>query len=219
MAAGRRVGWLQVLAATLEYFSLLPTFIFISEYLPLERWQGAPGLTGRVARFFSHARPLPLPWPWRRLLARLVPGYDPHLRTWLRAAGSEDHIQRYRQIRLKIFALIQQHRWLEAYVYFWSTRRSATSRRLLLPLYTCLGGKKRPVLSTMAIFAWSGLLHALWQPLWPVYLFLWARGRGDAAALFGGIWLAYTLFGLPVAWHHWREKGPGKPGNKQGYII
>ncbi|MDN5362070.1 MAG: hypothetical protein PWP70_1117 [Moorella sp. (in: firmicutes)] len=204
MGSGNPAGRRQVLAATLEYFSLLPTGIFISEYFPLERWQGVGGPAGRLVRLLYRTRPVPLPWPWRRLLARLVPGYDPYLRAWLREAGGEEMVRRHRQVRLKILALLRQRRSLEAYVYFWSTRRSATSRRLLLPLYICLGGKDRPVLSTMGIFTWSGLLHALWQPLWPVYLFLWPAGF--TLPLFFTIWLVYTLLGVPVAWYRYRQQ-------------
>lgn len=53
---------------------------------------------------------------------------------------------------------------------------------------------------------YSGLLHALWQPLWPLYVLLFCRHPLAPFSLFGGIWLAFTLLGLPLAFYRSRGR-------------
>ncbi|HHP50566.1 MAG TPA: hypothetical protein ENM97_01465 [Moorella mulderi] len=160
-------GWLSILAATLEYFSSCPTGRFLGEYLPLEEWRQKGGIWGWLAaRLYPWAYSPPkilLPWMVRRLLSRWVPGYDPHLRAWLKESSSKKDYP----VRQKIARLVKEGKLPEAYAYFWSTRRSPTSKRLLLPLYALLGGKRRPFFSTLGVFFTAGFSMPCGNPCGP----------------------------------------------------
>jgi hypothetical protein len=136
----------------------------------------------------------------RLLIAKLLPEYDPYLRAWPHSALEYEELESAGEHhRKRIRKLLLTGRWLDAYEHWWACRRPATRRRLTLPLYGLLGGDERPVLATLGVFFWSGLLHALWYPLIPVYI--WLAYRDKAFSLFVLLLLLYVLLGLPVAIH------------------
>lgn len=180
----------QIFAATMEYFSMLPSCSLLMELIPLHRL----GLYNKIAAY----NVICLPMFVRKGLARLCSDYDPHLKAWPRTA--QDYVNRQnagRRQRARIKRLVLAGRILDAYEYWWACRRPATRRRLTLPLYSYLGGDRRAFLATMGVFFWSGLLHALWYPLLPVYLYL--DSPLAALKVFLSLWGGYSLMGLPVA--------------------
>lgn len=180
----------QIFAATMEYFSMLPSCSLLLELMPLHKL----GLYQKIAAY----NVICLPMFIRKGLARLCPDYDPYLKAWPRTA--QEYMMKQnasRRQRARIRRLLASGRFFDAYEYWWACRRPATRRRLTLPLYTYLGGDKRAFLATMGVFFWSGLLHALWYPLLPVYLCL--DSPLSALKVFLFLWVGYSLLGLPVA--------------------
>lgn len=190
----------QVLAAVMEYLSMLPSPCLLFEILPLERLARRPGSLGRAITRLHQTGVVCLPWRLRLVLARLNPDYDPSLSAWPQSAAAYPrNLQAWPRVKRRL----HQGRWLEGYSYFWAARRPATRQRLTLPLFYYLGGAHHPAPATLGVFAVSGLLHALWYPFIPLYFIL---ARFDlAATLFAAIWAGYTLLGLPVAWYHHRR--------------
>ena len=181
----------QIIAATLEYFSIMPSYSLLFELLPV-KLSFFNSLESRSA--------VCLPLKFRLWIARLCPGYDPYLKAWPKTAKEySERENKYYRARLR--RLLDARRWLDAYELWWACRRPATRRRLAIPLYTYLGGDRNAFFATLGVFTWSGFLHALWYPLLPVYVLLirWHL----ALTLFLTIWLGYSLLGLPVAIKKW----------------
>lgn len=179
----------EIFAAVLEYLSMLPSPTLLFELLPAG--------TARLEKL-AELRVVCLPMFFRQWINRLCPYYDPHLKAWPRSA--REYLLKeipYRRRLRRFKRLLAAGRWLDAYEFWWACRRPATRKRLTMPLYSYLGGDSRPVRATMGVFALSGLLHALWYPLFPLYA--WLSFYDTAFILFMTLWLGYTLMGIPVA--------------------
>lgn len=184
---GPEIG--EIYAAILEYLSMLPSFALLFELLPF-RLSFLDRLSG--------IKVICLPMPLRLWIKKLCPQYDPHLSAWPRTAGDYMAREASRRRRLhRIRKLLSEGRRLDAYEYWWASRRPATRKRLTIPLYNFLGGDRRPIGATIGVFALSGLLHALWYPLLPLYA--WLFYYGPAFKFFVSLWLGYSLLGIPVA--------------------
>jgi hypothetical protein len=198
----------QAIAATLEYLSMLPSPQLLFEMIPLKRWV-EPAPTGtvlqRLVHFFYNAPAWRLPRFIRMLFAMLNPDYDPDLKAWPTSVREYERMHNCATAGKRLRQLLARRAWLRAYAWFWASRRPATRKRLIKPLFYFFGGKQRPALATIGVFAWSGLLHAVWYPLLPLYPFL---ARLDLALYcFFGIWATYTTLGVPVAiYHHLRGR-------------
>lgn len=187
----------EIYAAVLEYLSMLPSFALLLELLPFR----LPFLE-RLAKL----KVLCLPMPIRLWINKLCPEYDPHLSAWPQSVGDYLAREAPRKRRLqRSRKLLSEGRWLDAYEFWWACRRPATRKRLTIPLYNYLGGDKRPFGATIGVFALSGLLHALWYPLLPLYA--WLSYYGSAFKVFVFLWLGYSLLGIPVALNKKLKKG------------
>ncbi|GBF34719.1 hypothetical protein DCCM_3839 [Desulfocucumis palustris] len=187
----------EIYAAILEYLSMFPSIALLIELTPVR------------LPFLDRLADLPvicLPMFLRLWISRLCPGYDPHLSAWPRTA--RDYLAREippGRRRRRIQRLLEERRWLDAYEFWWACRRPATRKRLTLPLYNFLGGDNRPFWATTGVFALSGLLHALWYPLFPLYA--WLSVYHMAFKVFISLWLGYILLGIPVAINKKLKKG------------
>jgi len=198
-SAGPAAG--EIYAAVLEYLSMLPSLALLFELLPAR----IPCLN-RLAEL----RVICIPMFLRLWISKLCPHYDPHLSAWPRSA--REYMSReipYRRRLQRLKRLWAAGRWLDAYEFWWACRRPATRRRLTLPLYNYLGGDRNPSLATTGVFALSGLLHALWYPLFPLYV--WLSYYDAAFKVFVSLWLGYGLLGIPVALNKRKRKGDTPP--------
>lgn len=178
-----------IIAATLEYLSMLPSCSILFDLLHFNH-----------ARFDSLAnrRVVCLPFRLRLWIAGKVPGYDPYLKAWPKTAKEYAEAEKFKKrLQARFRRFMAAGRWLDAYEFWWACRRPATRRRLTIPLYSYLGGDGNAFIATMGVFTWSGFLHALWYPLLPLYALL---ARWNLALMFFlTIWFGYSLLGLPVA--------------------
>jgi hypothetical protein len=187
----------EIYAAVLEYLSMLPSLALLFELLPVRI-----SCLDRLAEL----RVICMPMFLRLWIGKLCPHYDPQLSAWPRSAreclaGEVHHRRRLRRCK----RLWAAGRRLDAYEYWWACRRPATRKRLTMPLYNYLGGDRKPFLATSGVFALSGLLHALWYPLFPLYA--WLSYYDAAFKVFVSLWLGYGLLGMPVALNKLKRKG------------
>lgn len=196
-----------IIAATLEYLSMLPSYSLLFEFSPFK-----PALFNSLA----NRRVVCLPFRLRFWIAGKVPGYDPYLKAWPKTAQEYAELETTRKrLRARFRRLLTAGRWLDAYEFWWACRRPATRKRLTIPLYAYLGGDGNAFFATMGVFAWSGFLHALWYPLLPLYA--WLSLHHLALRLFLTLWLGYIFLGLPVAIKKWQKKFRGEDRKLREY--